>query len=120
MTRRIAPSSGLETSGSPRHRSQWRNTTCGDLAANGNGGGPARHSNEGRVMGMLRLKQVTKETGLSRMTIYRYEARGEFPRRRRLGANAVGWAEHEVAEWMRTRPLVASCASSVQQFNELP
>jgi prophage regulatory protein len=55
-------------------------------------------------MKMLRLPEVIEMTGLSRMTIYRYEAKGEFPKRRRLGVNAVGWLEDEVNQWMQSRP----------------
>jgi prophage regulatory protein len=54
-------------------------------------------------MNAIRLPLVLKKTGLSRMTIYRLENRGEFPRRKQLSPNSVGWLESEVDEWIATR-----------------
>jgi prophage regulatory protein len=51
----------------------------------------------------LRFAMVRDRTGLSRSTIWRLERRGAFPRHRRLSANAVGWLEREVNEWLRAR-----------------
>ena len=56
-------------------------------------------------MRLLRMKQVVTMTGLSRMTIYRLEAAGQFPARRRLGTNSVGWIEEDVAMWIASRPV---------------
>lgn len=58
-------------------------------------------------MKLLRIKQVILATGLSRMTIYRLEQTGEFPRRRRLGRNSVAWLEEDIAAWIVARPVVA-------------
>ena len=49
---------------------------------------------------ILRLPAVQLKTGLSRSTIYRLEADGEFPKRIRLGKNSVGWALAEVDEYL--------------------
>lgn len=49
---------------------------------------------------------VIGKTGISRTTIWRLERAGEFPPRRRIGANAVGWLRSEVVSWMRSRPVV--------------
>jgi prophage regulatory protein len=54
-------------------------------------------------MNAIRLPLVLKKTGLSRMTIYRLENRGEFPQRKQLSPNSVGWLESEVDEWLATR-----------------
>ena len=54
----------------------------------------------------LRAPAVTALTGLSRTTIWRRERAGEFPRRRQLGGNCVGWLESAVCTWMQTRPEV--------------
>jgi prophage regulatory protein len=70
-------------------------------------------------MKILRLPEVVEVTGLSRMTIYRKEALGEFPKRRRLGRNAVGWVEEEVARWIQSRPTVDEQQSAVAIFNSL-
>jgi prophage regulatory protein len=55
-------------------------------------------------MNFLRLRQVVSVTGLSRMTIWRLERAGEFPRRRQLGARSVAWLQSEVEEWIESRP----------------
>ena len=54
----------------------------------------------------LRFRAVRDRTGLSRSTIWRLERNGEFPKHRRISANAVGWLEQEVNEWVLTRDAV--------------
>jgi prophage regulatory protein len=54
-------------------------------------------------MRLLRFPAVRDRTGLSRSTIWRLERRGEFPRHRRISANAVAWVEEEVASWIRAK-----------------
>ena len=51
-------------------------------------------------MRILREPEVLKMVGLSRVTIWRWQRDGKFPKRRRLGASAVGWLETEVEEWI--------------------
>jgi prophage regulatory protein len=51
----------------------------------------------------IRLPEVLHLTGLSRSTIYRMEGRGEFPKRRQLGASCVGWDFAEVLGWIDSR-----------------
>ena len=58
-------------------------------------------------MKLLRSKEVTKATGLSRMTIYRLEKCGDFPGRVRLSRNSVAWRSEDIDEWIASRPLVA-------------
>lgn len=53
----------------------------------------------------LRWDDVTERVGLSRVTIWRLERRGEFPKRRQLGSASVGWLESEVEDWLRRRPV---------------
>ncbi len=50
-------------------------------------------------MKFLRIGQVTQLTGLSRMTIYRLELAGEFPKRRRLSKNSVAWLDTDITQW---------------------
>ena len=57
---------------------------------------------------IIRIKQVTAKTGLSAVTVWRYEKAGIFPKRRQLGPRAVGWVEFEVCNWVESRPLVTS------------
>jgi prophage regulatory protein len=56
-------------------------------------------------MKFLRVRQVMQLTGLSRMTIYRLERDGKFPKRRRLSQNSVAWLESDIAAWADTRPV---------------
>ena len=56
-------------------------------------------------MKFLRIRQVMQLTGLSRMTIYRLELAGKFPKRRRLSENSVAWLEADIAAWADSRPI---------------
>ena len=49
------------------------------------------------------IKVVKTKTGLSRAAIYKYMARGLFPRQRRLGPGRVAWRASEVRNWIATR-----------------
>lgn len=49
---------------------------------------------------ILRTKAVCERIGLSRTTLWRRVRGGEFPAPLRLGANAVGWREQVVEEWL--------------------
>jgi prophage regulatory protein len=62
-------------------------------------------------MRFLRIRQVVQLTGLSRMTIYRLELAGKFPKRRKLSQNSVAWREEEVSQWLNTRPVAGLGAS---------
>lgn len=55
---------------------------------------------------LLRRKEVERETGLSRPTIYRQIAAGKFPRPRRIGVQAVAWLSSDIEEWKRQLPVV--------------
>jgi prophage regulatory protein len=57
-------------------------------------------------MKLLRIREVMDITCLSRMTLYRMEKGGDFPRRRRLGTNSVAWVESDVNTWIETRPSI--------------
>ena len=49
---------------------------------------------------MLRMRAVESRVGLSRQTIYRRIAAGEFPKQVPLGGSAVGWLDTEVDKWL--------------------
>ena len=51
----------------------------------------------------VRWPQVERATGLSRSTIWRLEKSGAFPARRQLSANAVGWLEADIDDWVKSR-----------------
>ena len=48
---------------------------------------------------------VDEITGLSNVTRWRMESRGEFPMRRQISPNRVAYLESEVLTWMDTRPV---------------
>jgi len=58
-------------------------------------------------MKLLRIRQVIQITGLSRMTIYRLELAGKFPKRRQLSENSVAWLEADISQWNDSRPVAA-------------
>ena len=51
----------------------------------------------------LRLPEVMVRVGLSKMTIYRKERDGSFPRRRKIAEQAVAWVEAEINDWCAKR-----------------
>ena len=59
-------------------------------------------------MKILKQKEVVQLTGLSRVTIWRLEQRGEFPEKIVLSPNRVGWLENEVSDWIGSRPRISS------------
>ena len=59
-------------------------------------------------MKALKLKDVVHMTGLSPVTIWRLEQRGEFPIKIALSPNRVGWLEDEVKDWINSRPRIGS------------
>ena len=54
----------------------------------------------------IRKPEVRQIAGSSDSTIWRMEKRGQFPKRRQLGPNSVGWLLSEIEEWMESRPVV--------------
>ena len=42
-------------------------------------------------------------TGLSRTTRWRLEQSGQFPKRRQISPNVVGWFESEIQLWLQAR-----------------
>ena len=55
---------------------------------------------------IYRLPAVCEVTGLSKATIYRLLARGEFPERVKLSPRCVGWRVAEVDAWLAARTAV--------------
>jgi prophage regulatory protein len=52
---------------------------------------------------LLRFKAVQQAVSLSRTTLWRLERAGQFPKRRQLSANTVGWLKSEVDSWINNR-----------------
>lgn len=51
----------------------------------------------------MRLKQVMSYTGLGRSSIYKFMAKGHFPKKIALGARAVAWESGEIEEWVLSK-----------------
>jgi prophage regulatory protein len=54
---------------------------------------------------ILRMPATKKATGLSRSTLYRMIAAGEFPEAAKIGAQAVGWPLSVINAWRVARGL---------------
>ncbi len=52
---------------------------------------------------MLRPRQVRDLTGLSRVTLWRLEKKGQFPKRVQLTERCVGWRAQEIVDWLTER-----------------
>lgn len=63
----------------------------------------------------IRFPEVSRISGgLARSTIWRAENAGDFPKRRRISAGAVGWLRCEVEAW------VNSCAFAATSPRQMP
>lgn len=51
----------------------------------------------------LSMKDVVEDSSLSQATINRLHRRGQFPRKRKLSANRVGWWESDYLAWKADR-----------------
>ncbi len=56
----------------------------------------------------LRWPEVRLISKLSRTTTWRMERDNQFPRRRQLSANSVGWLQSEVEAWVESREQVTA------------
>ena len=54
-------------------------------------------------MRVIRKPELRKKVGYCDMHISRLEKAGRFPKRVKLGPNAVGWIEAEVDGWIKER-----------------
>ena len=63
----------------------------------------------------VRGREFGRITVLLRITSRRLERKAQFPRRRRIALNSVGWLESEILAWMGTR---AACAGAATTPND--
>jgi prophage regulatory protein len=52
---------------------------------------------------IIRERECLQLTGLSRTTRWRLERHGQFPRRRHISPNGVGWLLSEIEAWQSSR-----------------
>ncbi|MET0370699.1 MAG: AlpA family phage regulatory protein [Sphingobium sp.] len=57
----------------------------------------------------IRQPEVLDRTGVSWITLLRWEKQGHFPRRRKIGLRTVAWIEAEIDDWC------AAKAATVEQ-----
>lgn len=55
---------------------------------------------------LMRLPAVLEAVSVARSTIFRWEAKGKFPARRRLGPNSIAYKREEVEAWIESRTKV--------------
>ena len=65
---------------------------------------------------LIKLPQVMQITTLSRATVYRLIAKGEFPKQIKLSERASAWIEHEVLEWLDNRINNRVLSANQQKF----
>jgi prophage regulatory protein len=53
---------------------------------------------------ILRAREVSDVTGLSRTTIWKLSRAGLFPRKVKLTTRAIGWRASEVSAWVAAKP----------------
>lgn len=58
---------------------------------------------ENKYNQLLKLDEVARRTSLSCSSIYRYMAKGEFPKQVYLSDSRVAWREDEVSSWISER-----------------
>lgn len=58
------------------------------------------------------VDEAMQRTTLSRTQLWVLERAGQFPRRRRISGNKVGWLNSEVSDWIATRPEVGAAEES--------
>ena len=52
---------------------------------------------------ILRMREVLRQIGVSRSTVYNLMAKGDFPKPIRIGAQAVGWRASDIEAWIASR-----------------
>ena len=52
---------------------------------------------------LMLAPEVDARVPYSRAHLYRLEDQGEFPKRKRIGANRIAWKRAEVEEWLAKR-----------------
>lgn len=53
---------------------------------------------------ILPVKLAEQKVGFTRLTMWRMEKKGNFPKRVQLTGKKIGWFEDELDEWLESRP----------------
>ena len=65
-------------------------------------------------MRILNSNEVVKKIGWSKVTVWRMERAGLFPKRINLSERRVGWVKSEIEDWLDSRPK-GICAELIMQ-----
>jgi prophage regulatory protein len=52
---------------------------------------------------LMLAPEIDARVPYSRAHLYRLEGQGEFPKRKRIGANRIAWVRSEVEQWLAER-----------------
>jgi prophage regulatory protein len=63
-------------------------------------------------MRILRIREVSEKTGLSKSSIYKQIRLGKFPRGIKLTERASGWDEEAVHDWVAERIAILTTCST--------
>lgn len=63
-------------------------------------------NNEDTRERVLDVEEAAELTNLSPSTLRRLEDSGEFPKRRSISSQRVGWLYSDVCEWLNNRPVI--------------
>ncbi len=63
---------------------------------------------------IIKLPEVIEITTLSRASVYRLIAEGDFPKQVKLSTRACAWVEQDVLNWLNNR-INSRCSSNNQQ-----
>ena len=71
------------------------------------------------IPAVVRERDLEALLGVDRMTVRKWERRGDFPPRLNLSANTVGWLGSDIAAWLASRPR-GICGSVTAQESQSP
>ncbi len=70
---------------------------------------------------LLTEAQVRQRVPISRVSLWRWEGQGAFPKRVKLGDTRVGWSESEIDEWIEARKAARNNEATAQtKMSTLP
>lgn len=62
----------------------------------------------------LREPEILSRLGVTGITLRRWENKGKFPKRRKIGQHCIAWVETEFEEWCARRVAHVPLADEVQ------
>lgn len=56
---------------------------------------------------IIRRKELSNQLGISEVSLWRMEKRGELPKRVQISERAVGWLKSDIEAWLESKKKVA-------------